>query len=240
MDLPSITYKEALRLNSVTKILNDTTEWFEDVYVKRIDDPVEERVGRLLEVGKMYSFLYDAKHKKELEFWMYLPTSSLCIGHIEGKNKKLNAMCINTAYIPPKIRMLVLDKIVKVFNSMIIKQNEKLIKSGRFKSQAHMPLFYDICKKILKDSGFEFAIRSYIYTRMKTKPLIISYEDWWKASVLTSNKYLLKKDIRYVYYKYKQALDAGYKIGQESPTVKIGRTNIKSLKNYLDERGKKK
>ena len=240
MDLPSIVYREALKKNSVSKILNDSNQWFQDVYVKRIDKPSEPKVIKLLEVGKFYSFLYDAKYKKELEYWMYLPTSSLCIGHIEGENGKLNAMCINTAYIPPKIRMLILDKIVKVFNAMVLKHNEKMIRMGRYKSQNHMPLFYDICKRILKDSGFEFAIRSYIYTRMKTQPLIISYEDWWRVSVITSNKFLLKKDIRYVFYKYKQALDQSYKIGKKSPEVELKRTNIKSLKKYIDERGKEK
>jgi hypothetical protein len=235
MDLPSISLKNALRERSMNTIIRNNQDWYEETYIKRLEKPHEPKLKKMLQVGKIYSFMYDAKYKDELEFWNFIPSSTLCIGHTKGENNKMNAMCINTSYIPPQIRMLVMDKIVKVFNRMTIEPNMKRFEKNQFRSQIELPLFYDVCKKILQNSGFEFAIRSYIYTRMKTQPLIITYEDWWRVATLT-NRYILKKNIRAIYALYKQRLDPKYMIGKKSPEVKIKNNKIKDIKDYLENR----
>lgn len=238
MKLPTESLNDALKERSMSTIRRRSHQWFEENYISRTKEPPEEKRGKLLEVGKMYTYNYDPKHKDILAFYDYMPMM-LCIGHIKTAGGKLNAMGINMSYIPPKVRPQVLDKIVKTFKSQMFDFNEKQVLSQKFSVMKKVPLDYGVCKKILKDSGFEFAVRSYIYTRMKTEPRVITASEWWKMMVFPS-QFIEEMNIRAIYAEYKKSLDPNYRIGRKDPKIKIAETNVKKLTDYLEKRNKQR
>lgn len=240
MELPSVSFENAIREAGITKnaIILRNQRWFQDLYINRLDEPPEPNIKMIMEVGKAYSFVYDAKFKDKLNFWDLMPHLMIPLTYFKRKDRKINVVGINFSYIPPKIRMAVLDKIVKTFSSMIIDPNIEMIDKYQFHSLSNMPLFYDIAKNILKGSGFEFAIRSYIYTRISIEPKVITYEDWWKVATFPS-KYIKKLGIRAIYYLYKRNIIESYRVGQKEKPPKITKTTEPGLKKLLRERENK-
>lgn len=240
MEIPSKAFDQAIRESGVTKnaIILRNQKWFERIYIDRVEESVEPYVKPAMEVGKAYSFTYDAKYKDKLDFWDVLPHLMICIGHVEkAKGGGYNSLGINFSYIPPQVRLKVLDKIVKTFNS-IIDSNRHRIERYQVNSLSELPIHYKVAKEILKGSGFEFAIRSYIYTRIQTKPRIITYDDWWRVATFPS-KYVKKMTIRQIYYLYKRNVKEDYRIGQkEQPTIIRGTTQ-KELNKLLQDFNKK-
>ena len=218
---------------SESAMRSSSERWFKETYVDRTLEPLEQdKSGIILQVGKLYTFEYsDPKYKEELEFYSALPIM-LCIGNRKLKNGKVNPIGINLTFMPPKIRLQYLDLIWQKFGTAIIRQNVKSLLQGKEGNQKLLPMFYQVNKMIAQNLGWEFAIRSYIPDRIKTKPEIITYTDWWKVCTFT-NKYLEKKDIRHVYYEYKKALNPEYKIGQKEEPIKIKTITIKELKRRL-------
>jgi len=233
MELPSISYNNALKLKSHSTVVYHNKQWFDDTYVSRNINPVEENTKTLMDVGKIYTFTYDAKFKDKLDFWDAMPMNFI-LGHLESKSGNVNAFGMNISYIPPQIRLQVLDKIVHIFDTAIIRRNIEKINEDK-RPLKDLPMTYDIAKKILSGSGFEFAIRSYIYNRIKTKPLIVTYQDWWKVATFPS-QYILKMNILAIYYLYKKSIRQDYRIGKPEDKLKITKITIKEVKEYLKKK----
>lgn len=210
---------------SESTIRRQAEDWFTQTYVKFEQKPTERNYKRVtFEVGKVYSFGYfNPKYKKVLQFYNIFPIS-LCIGWTDTKAGTRNPLCVNLTFIPPAIRVKILDKIIQTFNSPLTANRMIVIKGKR--TTKIVPLWYPVLKKILKKSGFEFAIRSYIVSRIKTKPLIVTYDDWWKTCVFTT-KYVKKMNIRVIYYLYYKNVKPKYKPFEK---VKINLTPRKLIK----------
>jgi hypothetical protein len=202
-----------------------------ETYFLKKGEYKEENTKNMMEVGKMYSgFLYpQPKYKDELDFYNTFPTV-LCIGYFERSDGKRNPLVLNMNFIPPKIRILILDKIMRTFNSTV-QQNYTRIANGK-KSTKVLPAWYKVLKIILKRSGFEFSIRSYIPSRMKGKPQIISYSDYWKLFFI-SNKFMVKLSQRQIYILYKINLNSSYKIGTKDKKISLNNNKISDLKKLL-------
>lgn len=220
---------------SDSTLRSESEKWFRETYIKRNIKPFEEDTsGVILQVGKIYSFDYsDPKYKEELDFYSALPIM-LCIGHRKTKTGKINPIGINLTFMPPKIRLVYLDLVWKKFDTLVIRSNIQKLMDGKAGSQRILPLFYKVNKLIAKNLGWEFAIRSYITSRIKTEPEIITYTDWWKLCVFT-NKHLQKKNINYVYFEYKKAMNPEHKVGQKEKPIKVETITIKELKKRLRE-----
>lgn len=236
MELPSLAFRKAIKDGGVTEsaIIARNQKWFKAVYIDRTIEPLESYKGKAMVIGKAYSFTYDAKFKDSLDFWDVIPMMMIPISHFKRKDGKINVIGINFTYIPPQIRMAVLDKLVKTFNTMVIDPNRRRIEKGQVNSLTDLPIFYKIAKEIFKGSGFEFAIRSYIYTRIKTKPRIITYNDWWRVATFPS-KFIKTLTIRQIYYLYKKNIKDSYRIGQKESKPKIKPTTQKEIRRLLDD-----
>lgn len=224
-----------------------TNEWFEENFVREqveflrsgkkynLETDLKEHGGltepmqkKRFEVGKMYTFSYkDPKYKKELDFYNAFPIG-ICIGHTKGFDGKENPIFLALQFIPPKIRLKVLDQIVKIFSNSVIEPNIKRLNRGNL-SLKPLRSDYSVLKKILAGSGFQFAIRSYIYKRIKTQPMIISYVDWWKVGTFSS-KYIKKMNIQAIYFMYKQTLNDGHKVGTKEKPVKLTKLSLADLR----------
>jgi hypothetical protein len=235
--LPSERIIEETKDVTMSTVVYRNQKWFEEGYVTRISDPLEPNFKTLpLEIGKMYSFAYDPIYKDQLDFYDFMPIN-LILGYTITKKGRLNPYGINLSYIPPKTRTAVLDVIVKTFRTQYINPNITRISEENFNLK-RLPMTYDIAKKILHNSGFEFAIRSYRYSNIGSKPRIITYEDWWKPCTFTS-KFIKEMNIRGIYYRYKRNLDDKYRIGQKDKPVDIKKTKVKDIKEYIKKRDNK-
>lgn len=232
MELPSKTIKRETDSTPYSTLVGRHTRWFDHYYIDRLEEPKEIKTDIILEVGKIYTFAYDPIFKDELDFFSYVPIN-LILGTKLSKAGNLIPYGINLSFVPPTIRIQILDEIVRIWNTDIIKPNIERINQG-LPVLHNIPLFYDVAKKILEGSGFEFAIRGYRYERFGSLPRVVSYEDWYKLCYF-SIKYISKMQIRQIYYRYQQALKENYRIGHKA-AADIQKKKIKEVKEYFKKR----
>lgn len=228
--------KEQIDKLSSMDIYKQSIKWYNDVYIDKKIEVLEEHKTRELITGKIYTYDYDPKYKDKLSFYDNRPIM-FCIGHIETKAGNKNAFGINLSFIPPKYRAAILQKIWKVFNNKIIEKNEEYLSDGK-KYQKEMPIYYTVCRYILRESGFEFALRSYIYDQMESEPMIITYSDWYRILSFPS-QFIKLLSIRAIYVRYKKNLDRNYRIGIKEKPVRLRNAAINKVKE-LTKKPKKK
>ena len=239
---PSEFLNEQLRSRSATTIISDNRKWYENTYIKESINPLEIHPNDTpLVPGKIYTFPYDPKYKDRLSFFDNRPINFI-LGHMpSAEGFRPNAFGINLSFVPPKVRMTILDEIKRVFGTMIINPNTDRINKGQ-QSLKKMPMTYDLAKVLLQKSGFEFALRSYIYTRMGSKPRIIDYSEWWRLGTFSSD-YIRKLNKLSIYWRYKQKLDKAdfrvydkktQKYGRKEKKILLKNMTIKAVKEFVD------
>lgn len=214
---PSERFDLELATRSENYIRNHNMEWFKKLYIDREITPRDNsKKPDIFVVGRLYTFLYDdPKYKDTLDFYSIMPIS-LFIGFSEKAPD--NPMMVNVHFIPPQIRKSIFDKIYED-NRTKIDSIEKLVARNRKSDRELNTTYHDLQKSIIQ-SGYGFAIRSYIPERIKTEPLIISYNDWWR--ILTfANQYLMKKSVMEIYRAYKLKLDSGWKPFTKEKQIKL-------------------
>mgnify|MGYP000122495626 CR=1 FL=1 len=228
--------KEQIDKLSSMDIYRQSIKWYNDVYIDKKIAVTEEHKSRELITGKIYTYDYDPKYKDKLSFYDNRPIM-FCIGHIETKAGNRNAFGINLSFIPPKYRAAILQKIWKVFNNKIIEKNEEYLADGK-KYQKEMPIYYSVCQYILRESGFEFALRSYIYDQMESEPMIINYSDWYRILSFPS-QFIKLLSIRAIYIRYKKNLDRNYRIGIKEKPIKLRNAAVNKVKELTKKPRKK-
>lgn len=204
MELPSKTISKTRQRLSDGTIRYRNQKWFNDFYFLQ-DKPrakyAEYHQSRFnFVIGKIYTFLYfDPKYKEELDFYNAVPVG-IFIGHNKSSG---HPMFLALQFIPPQIRIQVLDKIVKYNKGHIEKSLKYIRKSGL--SQRQLNTKYSDLKTFLTKSGFEFAIRSYIVGRIQSRPRIITFWDWWRLGTF-SGQFMMKQHIITIYNSYKRQL----------------------------------
>ena len=143
MELPSESFERAIKESKLSEsaIIGRNIKWFNETYIERTKDPIEPNIknAKVMEVGKMYSFTYHPKYHDKLDFYDYSPIC-IIISHVLTKDGNLNAIGLNISYMPPRFRMAILDKITKMFSTMIINNNIEKIEKEQFHSLTQLPL----------------------------------------------------------------------------------------------------
>ncbi len=230
MDLPSKTYLEQTRKSSPRSVTRDCEQWFNNTYDKQILEIPEPNLGPV-EAGKIYTFLYDPKHSKELAYYDTIPMF-MCLGNLGNGN----ILGINVSFIPPRIRLKILDKFVRVFHSRFIKPNIALLEKDKPRFMKEIPFFYDVAKSMLAGSGFEHAIRSYRYDHIFSSIKIITYEDYWRLLAFTSDG-IMKLNIRAIYFLYHKQPNPTHRIGQKHPKINID-PRVRPTQRHIRDRNK--
>ncbi len=234
--------EEELRSRSQTTIVSKNQQWYEETYIRQTSNPLEVHPDAMpMEPGKIYTFAYNPKYKDRLSFYDVHPINFI-IGHIETSSGNIpNAYGINLSFVPPKIRATILDEIIRIFGTSIIQPNIEKINEGKIKTLSKLPIEYRLVCELLRRSGFKFAIRSYIYSRMVTKPRIIDYEQWWKLATFGS-KYINKLGTLSIYWRYKEQLSKEdyrmfdskkQKYSRKEKKIVLKNMTIKAVKEFL-------
>lgn len=128
-------------------------------------------VKNRMELGKMYMFAYNAKHKDTLPYWDAQP---LIIMLQEGPNYVLG---LNLHYLPPIYRAKLMDALYTVIS------NEKMDKTTKFK------VTYNILQAAAKFRLFQPCIKKYLKTHFVTRFGEVSPHYWNVALFLPTAKW---------------------------------------------------
>lgn len=171
-------------------------QWFRTVGKSNGDKSIQSYSGPF-QPGKIYIFRYEHPVTEDrLEQWDANPVV-LSLGRVDG-----NDVGINLNYLPEKVKLNVIDKIYKNYNSKIEEQIAK--KPGQAKAQKPILSFNeDTIIKFLNDAGLGYAIKRYV-TNLRKKTKVVSAEGWKYIPLLNLVQFK-KTDIRKVqsgYSKY--------------------------------------
>jgi hypothetical protein len=123
-------------------------------------------------IGKLYTAVYDAKHKDTLEYWdknpMFMP-----VKYING-----NILSINFHYLPPKMRQKLMTMLMEYSN------NDKMDETTKLK------LSYNMLQAASKLKMIKPTLHSYIPGRFKSKIVEIPANLWSTAMILPTQKFV--------------------------------------------------
>ena len=157
-------------------------DWFrnkiKELSAGRINNPVKflksrdyDRVSRPL-IGRMYSFEYDAKHKKTLPYWDQYPLI-ICVGYDGSKY----FYGLNLHYIKPKHRAQLLSALMETATDKTLGEDAKL------------KISYQMLKAAAKFGMYKPTLKMYLYSHVKSPFLRISPDDWLLVAFLPTQKF---------------------------------------------------
>ena len=233
MKLVSEIIKEETDAIPYSTLVSRAWRWYDDTYIKRIE-PTREPEPDLLSItpGRIYTFSYDPITADKLRFFSYRPIN-LILGNKITNAGNLIPYGINLSFIPPTVRIKIMDEIFRIFGDEIIQPNIERIEA-ELPVITDLPLLYDVAQFILKGSGFEYAIRGYRLDRFMTTPQIISYQDWYKLNYFAI-KSVQKMTVKSIYFDYMKNIDASWRIGKRYNLQTANKT-IAEVNDYFSNR----
>jgi hypothetical protein len=169
--------------------------WFDEYHVKSTPDNPEKLKKKLFEPGKIYTFRYLADHT--LRYYDLHPVF-MCI-YNDVVDKKIITYGINFSYVPPKVRIQIINIIYSLYYHKGIEHNIKAVDAG--KETKKLVFDYRILKRLLANTGYQLSICTFGYGKIMGKPTIITYSDWWRICFLTP-KFIHKINASSLYYLY--------------------------------------
>lgn len=116
--------------------------------------------------GKMYLYMYDAKHKDTLPYWDSLPLV------LPFRKVPKGFYGLNLHYLPYMMRFKILGLLNDYASDDKNDENTKIILSWRVLSNA------------ARLKPLQACVKHYLYSQVQTRFLVIGYPDWVTASQL--------------------------------------------------------
>lgn len=151
---------------------NKSLKWFKGV----IDDAVRGRKVSRPEVGKIYTYAYDAKYKNELPYWDRYPLI-IYLGNYKAKNGNTNMLGLNLHYIPPRARQAFLEELLPRANTDTISNKTKL------------KINWSMVKGM---RGSDQMIKAYIPKRIRSGIKEVKPSDWINIIFLPIQQFVSK------------------------------------------------
>ena len=189
-------------------------EYFKEEYFMPIKNEAADlgRYFNFLIPGRIYTYKYWPQHADKLAYYDRQPMM-LCLKHYIHPNTKNNLQVgINLNFIPPEIRVYMIDQIVKGFKNMILQDIEhRKNDTGR---ERNLLLFTDnfdyyklldyLLETVLR-SGWKFAIRQYIWENADNIKMV-DYADWMLIPFIFSKDFVgaSPEDVYQIYWDSKR------------------------------------
>lgn len=146
-----ITELDKLKMATIHRNARRSTKWFQNKIMKgKID---KKFLKTQVRIGRMYAFVYDAKHKDTLPHWdrhpLVIPISHYGDGFLG----------LNLHYLHPKLRIILLNKLDQFSKG-----------SGE---QKRLALSYELLKGASGIKEFKPCIKRYLYSHVKTRFAVI-------------------------------------------------------------------
>lgn len=151
--------------------------WFADkikgASAKKIitpDDLLKRRAVNAPLVGQMLFFKYDAKHKDTLPYWDMYPLTILL--NVDTKASSAGFLSLNTHYLPPSFRELLINRLLKTIN------DDRL--DGRSKAKIN----YGLLKTASQFKFAQFALKKHLFSHIKSRVIRVPALEWREAIYL--------------------------------------------------------
>lgn len=155
--------------NDGAAVNNKSAKWFSET----IKNNVRGHKVTRPEAGKLYAYIYDAKHKDTLQYWDKYP---LIIYLGLGKHNLMYGL--NLHYIPPKARQQFLEELLKQYaNTPTITNSTKLKIDW---------------SKVKGFAGADQMIKAYIPGNIKGSLVEIKPSDWSNVVLLPLQQFMSK------------------------------------------------
>jgi hypothetical protein len=184
---------EDMKTKSLDVRAAETRKWLLKTVnrLKRIDrkrDIAEDEMRHVSKaiIGKMYFFFYDPETKDELPYYDKFPLV------IPIKKYDNGFLGLNLHYIPPRHRIIFLDKLYDVLSNKEFDETTKI------------RINYDMLNGIDRYKEFRPCVKRYLMSNVKTPIVEIESSNWETAAVLPV-EFFVKKELRKV---FKESMDA--------------------------------
>jgi hypothetical protein len=133
-----------------------------------------QRIQRISEnsIGKMYFFNYDPKLKDTLPYYDTYPLV-FPIAHYGD-----SFLGINLHYLPPKLRMMLMNALLKTLNNKKYDKTTKLIVS------------YQILNSAAQYKYFKPCLKKYLFSHVKSPFLYIAPDEWDIVCMLPTDRFV--------------------------------------------------
>src|SRR6056300_1384493 len=171
----------------VTPGSDNDIDWFRDkaLSVNQVNVQKEMRNTAKLQnklipsdIGRMYHFFYDPKHKDTLPYWDKFPLIFVIDFYQDG------FLGLNLHYIPPIYRIRLMDAIYSIARDDKVRQSKK----------ARMT--YGLLKGAAKFKYFKPCIKRYLTNHVKSRYLYVPFEEWDIAAFLPTQRFQKAKKTR--------------------------------------------
>lgn len=175
---------EKLVRNATRSFGNDSYEaqaWFKDsiAQVQKQKAPAFTKISAP-EIGSLYLFLYDAKHKATLPFFDAYPLAFPIEYYADG------FLGINMHYLPHYERIALMQQLQDIRNN------------DKYNESTKLNISYKLLKAYsMKFVGFENCIKRYLYGHVRSSFHCVHPYHWGKAIILPLQKWRVNPNKKY-------------------------------------------
>lgn len=172
------------RAEGITVGTEEARDWFRDkasevgqVNVQREMRNRERTFNKLVptDIGRMYHFFYDPKHKDTLPYYDRFPLIFVMDRYKDG------FLGMNLHYLPPLFRARLMDRLYTITRNDSIRESEKL------------RLSYGLLSASSKFKYFQPCVKRYLSNHVRSRFLYIPAEEWDIALMLPTERFKKSK-----------------------------------------------
>ena len=131
-----------------------------------------------LDVGRMYMFQYDPKHKEKLPYYDIFPLIFVLERYSDG------FLGMNLHYLSPVFRARLMDRLYAIERMDQVRESKKL------------RLSYGLLNGVAKYKYFRPTVKRYLTNQVRSRFLWIPYDDWDIALMLPTQRFRKGKPAR--------------------------------------------
>lgn len=161
----------------------EAMEWYKKSVNDLLDkkkDPNKIFLRKSFEIGSMFIFVYDAKHKDTLPFFDMYPLVFPIERYPDG------FLGLNLHYLPPGARLGLLEALKTIRNN------------NKYNETTKLNISYRLLKAYSnKFAGYQNCIKRYLTTQLRSSFFFVDYPNWDKAAKLPLQKWKINGDQKY-------------------------------------------
>ena len=172
------------KAEGITAGSEEAKDWFRDrasevasVNVRKEIRNRERLYNKLvpMDIGRMYHFFYDPKHKDTLPYYDRFPLIFVMDRYKDG------FLGLNLHYLPPVFRARLMDRLYSITRNDVVRESEKLRMS------------YNLLAGAAKFKYFSPCVKRYLFNHVRSRFLYIPAEEWDIALMLPTERFRKSK-----------------------------------------------
>lgn len=164
------TLKKKIR-NEGAAVNNKSIKWFKET----IKTGVRTKTTKVPEIGKIYTYVYDAKNKDTLPYWDKFPLIIFLGAKTAGNGNQL-LYGLNLHYIPPKARQAFLEELLKRFSS-----------TSNISSKTKLKINWSSVRGM---HGSDQMIKAYLPGHIKGPIIEVKPQDWSNIIFMPTQQFM--------------------------------------------------